>query len=93
MLASHYAPRAALRLNATRLEPGELGLDFGGVFADGSLDLSPTRDTREAAANLYRYLRALDARGPTAIAVAPVPLGGLGAAIGDRLERAAAPRG
>jgi L-threonylcarbamoyladenylate synthase len=93
MLASHYAPRAALRLNATRLEPGELGLDFGGVFADGSLDLSPTRDTREAAANLYRYLRALDARGPTAIAVAPVPFSGLGAAIGDRLERAAAPRG
>jgi L-threonylcarbamoyladenylate synthase len=92
MLASHYAPNASLRLNATTLEAGEIGLDFGGVFADASLDLSPTGDTREAAANLYRCLRTLDARGPRTIAVAPIPLRGLGAAIADRLQRAAAPR-
>ncbi|WP_158809207.1 L-threonylcarbamoyladenylate synthase [Beijerinckia sp. L45] len=93
MLASHYAPNAAMRLDATSLKAGEIGLDFAATFGDGSLDLSPTGDTREAAANLYRYLRALDARNPVTIAVAPIPQSGLGAAIIDRLQRAAAPRG
>jgi L-threonylcarbamoyladenylate synthase len=37
-------------------------------------------------------LRGLDASGPEAIAVAPVPQDGLGEAINDRLRRAAAPR-
>ena len=93
MLASHYAPQAAMRLDATTLQAGDLGLDFTGVLGGGSLDLSPTGDTREAAANLYRFLRALDAQRPTTIAVAPIPSSGLGAAIIDRLIRAAAPRG
>ena len=93
MLASHYAPKAAMRLDATALEPGEVGLDFAARFGGESLDLSPTGDTREAAANLYRFLRALDAQNPTTIAVAPIPQGGLGPAIIDRLQRAAAPRG
>jgi L-threonylcarbamoyladenylate synthase len=94
MLASHYAPHAALRLDATALEPGEAGLDFGGRFAlgDNVLDLSPRGDTIEAAANLYSYLRRLDAGGTQAIAVAPIPAAGLGEAIRDRLKRAAAPR-
>ncbi len=92
MLASHYAPRARLRLDATTLGPDELGLDLGGRLPDASLDLSSAGDLREAAANLYRYLRQLDARGPATIAVAPVPMHGLGAAINDRLRRAAAPR-
>jgi L-threonylcarbamoyladenylate synthase len=94
MLHSHYAPRAALRLDATALEPGEAGLDFGGRFAAGAqvLDLSPRRDTIEAAANLYSYLRRLDASGTQAIAVAPIPAAGLGEAIRDRLKRAAAAR-
>jgi L-threonylcarbamoyladenylate synthase len=93
MLHSHYAPRAALRLDATALEPGEAGLDFGGRFPPGGnvLDLSPRGDTIEAAANLYSYLRRLDASGAAAIAVAPVPPEGLGEAIRDRLKRAAAP--
>jgi L-threonylcarbamoyladenylate synthase len=56
------------------------------------LDLSPRRDTIEAAANLYSYLRRLDASGAETIAVAPIPAAGLGEAIRDRLKRAAAPR-
>ncbi|MDR3461186.1 MAG: L-threonylcarbamoyladenylate synthase [Beijerinckiaceae bacterium] len=93
MLASHYAPNAVLRLNASELRAGELGLDFGGALANASLDLSPQGDLQEAAANLYRFLRALDARGAATIAVAALPETGLGAAINDRLRRAAAPRG
>jgi L-threonylcarbamoyladenylate synthase len=94
MLASHYAPRAKLRLKATELEVGEAGLDFGGVFGEGKniLDLSPGRDLAQAAANLFSFLRELDAREPACIAVAPIPHEGLGEAINDRLARAAAPR-
>jgi L-threonylcarbamoyladenylate synthase len=66
MLASHYAPRAALRLNAVSLRPGEAALDFGGRLAGGAprLDLSPSENLAEAAANLFAYLRALDAARP-----------------------------
>ncbi len=92
MLASHYAPSVPLRLEAGALEAGEAGLDFAGRLGGGTLDLSPGGDLAEAAANLYRYLRRLDAGAPTRIAVAPVPEHGLGAAINDRLGRAAAPR-
>ncbi|MEA2860253.1 MAG: L-threonylcarbamoyladenylate synthase [Methylobacteriaceae bacterium] len=94
MLHSHYAPRAALRLDATALQPGEAGLDFAGRFAPGenALDLSAAGDTVEAAANLYAHLRRLDASGAQIIAVAPIPAEGLGEAIRDRLKRAAAPR-
>ena len=94
-LASHYAPRAAVRLNARTLAPGEAGLDFGGIFGDQKnvRDLSEKRDLREAAANLFSFLRALDTLGLPRIAVAPIPHEGLGEAINDRLTRAAAPRG
>lgn len=92
MLASHYAPSAALRLDAETLEPGESGLDFAGRLGAGALDLSPAGDLSEAASNLYRHLRRLDTGAPRRIAVAPVPTHGLGAAINDRLRRAAAPR-
>jgi L-threonylcarbamoyladenylate synthase len=93
-LASHYAPRARLRLAATSLGTGEAGLDFGGVFpiAENVLDLSATGDATEAAANLFSHLRALDSRGFATIAVAPIPDTGLGEAINDRLLRAAAER-
>jgi L-threonylcarbamoyladenylate synthase len=106
MLASHYAPRARVRLDATSLEPGEAALDFAGALAGkladaladarGSakrLDLSPAGDLREAAAHLFDYLRRLDQPDVQAIAVAPIPRAGLGEAINDRLARAAAPRG
>ena len=94
MLNSHYAPRAKLRLEAAKLDEGEAGLDFGGIFGEGKnvLDLSPRRDLAQAAANLFSFLRELDAREPACIAVAPIPCEGLGEAINDRLARAAAPR-
>lgn len=95
MLASHYAPTASVRLGATTVGPDEAVLDFGGQLrgagADPYLDLSPSGDLVEAAANLFGYLRGLDA-GVVAIAVAPIPIEGLGEAINDRLVRAAAPR-
>ncbi len=90
-LASHYAPRASLRLNAADWFPGEARLGFGGV-ADADLDLSPAGDLSEAAANLFDYLHRLDTGGAGTIAVSPVPHRGLGVAINDRLSRAAAPR-
>jgi L-threonylcarbamoyladenylate synthase len=97
MTASHYAPRARLRLEAAELREGEAGLDFGGRFGAGEgrgpiLDLSPSADLAEAAANLFLYLRELDARGAALVAVAPIPARGLGEAINDRLRRAAAPK-
>jgi L-threonylcarbamoyladenylate synthase len=99
MLPSHYAPRAGMRLEAREVRPGEALLAFGGSALPGAgaaariLDLSPAGDLREAAANLFAHLHALDAAGVTVIAVAPIPGIGLGEAINDRLRRAAAPRG
>lgn len=94
MLASHYAPRARLRLDARTPQPGEAYLAFGHApDHDGPLlNLSATGNLREAAANLFAHLRALDAAAPHIIAVAPIPEDGLGEAINDRLRRAAAPR-
>jgi L-threonylcarbamoyladenylate synthase len=94
-LASHYAPRAALRLGAREVRPGEALLAFGGdvpATAGAMVNLSPSGSLEEAAARLFSALRALDAAGPAAIAVMPIPGHGLGEAINDRLMRAAAPR-
>lgn len=88
-LASHYAPTAALRLNAQSAEPNELLLGFGPIKA--TLNLSPSGDLTEAAANLFHHLHALDEMHKP-IAVSPIPDHGLGRAINDRLRRAAAPR-
>ncbi|SDI47498.1 L-threonylcarbamoyladenylate synthase [Lutimaribacter saemankumensis] len=90
-LASHYAPGARVRLNATQADPGEVLLGFGPMACD--LNLSETGDLVEAAANLFRHLHTLDRPGIAGIAVAPIPDTGLGVAINDRLRRAAAPRG
>jgi L-threonylcarbamoyladenylate synthase len=87
-LARHYAPNAPMRLEATAPRPGEAWLSFGPA-GDGPWNLSSTSDLREAAANLFAYLRAADRTGPTGIAVAPIPADGLGEAINDRLRRAA----
>jgi L-threonylcarbamoyladenylate synthase len=92
MLASHYAPRARVRLDAAGPAPGEAFLGFGGRGPDGAPDLSPSGDLAEAAANLFSMLRALDQTGAATIAVAPIPAEGLGEAIRDRLARAAAAR-
>lgn len=93
-LASHYAPRAKLRLNARDKRQGEALLAFGSEppAATAERNLSPTGNLVEAAANLFAYLREVDALGRETIAVMPVPDLGLGEAINDRLLRAAAPR-
>lgn len=99
MLASHYAPQANLRLNAEKARADEAFLGFGETDPDHpyTLNLSKTGDLREAAANLFAHLRALDGlcrdHGLAGIAAAPAPMEGLGEAINDRLRRAAAPRG
>ncbi|MGQ8633211.1 L-threonylcarbamoyladenylate synthase [Agrobacterium sp. DKPNP3] len=99
MLASHYAPGATVRLNATSVLPGEALIRFGGIAISGEerahavLDLSPAGDLAEAAANLFDYLKAADASGADTIAITTIPTHGLGEAINDRLSRAAAPRG
>lgn len=90
-LSRHYAPNATLRLNVAVPISGDAYLGFGPV--DGpkgrvSLNLSETGDLTEAAANLFSMLRQLD-RSYARIAVAPIPMKGLGLAINDRLARAA----
>ena len=93
-LASHYAPRAALRLDAAAPRAGEAWLGFGPDPAGAQgLNLSSSGDLDEAAANLFAHLRELDAAGAGRIAVAEIPDRGLGRALNDRLRRAAAPRG
>lgn len=94
-LASHYAPRASLRLDATETRDGEALLAFGAevpVHKGPCINLSSKGDLREAAAKLFAALRELDASGARNIAVMPIPTQGLGEAINDRLKRAAAPR-
>jgi L-threonylcarbamoyladenylate synthase len=98
MLASHYAPRAKVRLNAVKLEADEALLAFGlGAISgiDGAsivMNLSERGDLDEAAANLFGHLRALDGKGVRTIAVMSIPDEGLGEAINDRLRRAAVGR-
>lgn len=98
MMASHYAPNAAMRLNISEIHDGEALLAFGPERAGYSerakmiLNLSPIGDLHEAAVHLFDYMKRLDAAGITTIAVEPVPHHGLGEAINDRLSRAAAPR-
>jgi L-threonylcarbamoyladenylate synthase len=86
-LASHYAPRKPLRLNAIEARDGEWLIGFGAVSGDDTL--SPTGDVVEAAARLFDALHRADASDRAAIAVAAVPEDGIGLAINDRLKRAA----
>jgi L-threonylcarbamoyladenylate synthase len=98
LLASHYAPKLPVRLDATDVQRNEALLAFGPPLpgAGAVLGLSDAGDLTEAAARLFAGLRALDedaaALGLQRIAVMPVPEQGLGRAINDRLRRAAAPR-
>lgn len=96
MLERHYAPRLPLRLGVEdAARPGEALLAFGPRPPKGfaaTLNLSPTGDLAEAAANLFAMLHALDRAEHSAIAVMPIPEHRLGRAINDRLRRAAAPR-
>ncbi|MCB1505379.1 MAG: threonylcarbamoyl-AMP synthase [Hyphomicrobiaceae bacterium] len=94
-LASHYAPKARVRLGVGDPAPGEALLAFGPhapTHQGPTINLSPSGDLIEAAARLFSALRELDATGASAIAVMPIPAEGLGEAINDRLKRAASPR-
>lgn len=99
MLASHYAPDASVRLHATTVAEGEALIAFGPGDISGAstaravFNLSPRGDLREAASNLFDFLKKADASGASGIAVQSIPEEGLGEAINDRLMRAAAPRG
>lgn len=91
MLSTHYAPEARLRLDVRDPDADEAYLAFGphrGPSGTPTLNLSPSGDLKEAAANLFSHLRHLD-KDAARIAVAPVPRTGLGIAINDRLQRAA----
>ncbi len=89
MMASHYAPTLPLRLNVDQARDGEALLGFGSC-PEATLNLSPTGDLDEAAANLYAMLHALDRAEFSAIAVMTIPDEGAGLAINDRLRRGAA---
>lgn len=88
-LTTHYAPDAPVRIDAETAREGEILLGFGPGVGDARWSLSLSGDPREAAANLFRLLREADREHPLGIAVAPVPMEGLGEAINDRLKRAA----
>ena len=91
-LLAHYAPEAILRLNATDFTKDEAVLAFGKqttVLPKLSRNLSEQGSLSEAASNLFSMLKELDLEGATRIAVQPIPTHGLGAAINDRLKRAA----
>ncbi len=87
MLASHYAPGKPVRLGAADFAPDEFGIGFGALAGD--YDLSAAGDLTEAAAHLFDALHAGAASAKAKIAVAAIPFDGLGAAINDRLARAA----
>ncbi|MBM3618494.1 MAG: threonylcarbamoyl-AMP synthase [Alphaproteobacteria bacterium] len=90
LLASHYAPEKPIRLNAQDIAEDEFFIGFALDAAGAELNLSPSGDLVEAAANLFAYLRQADAGDKKTIAVATIPEIGLGIAINDRLRRAAA---
>lgn len=87
-LRSHYKPLKPLTLNRRHAEAGTWLIGFGDVAGDSTL--SARGDLAEAAGRLYARLHEADASGRIRIAVAPIPHHGVGAAINDRLERAAA---
>lgn len=92
MMRSHYAPDRPVRLNQQTANPGEALLAFGPSYPNATLNLSVRGDLTEAAANLFAMMRHLDTPAYSAIAVTPIPDQGLGLAINDRLNRAAAPK-
>jgi L-threonylcarbamoyladenylate synthase len=86
-LASHYAPSKPVRLNVREPSADEYLIGFGAI--DGDSNLSAAGDLIEAAARLFDLLHDADSSPKPRIAVAPVPQDGIGAAINDRLRRAA----
>jgi L-threonylcarbamoyladenylate synthase len=86
-LASHYAPAKPLRLNAATALAGEWLIGFGDIGGDDNL--SAAGDLAQAGARLFDALHIADASDCAAIAIAHIPETGIGAAINDRLKRAA----
>ena len=87
-LLKHYAPKNSLRINATRKQENEFLIGFGNV-EEADLNLSPSGDLKEAAANLFAYMRLADEQcGNKTLAMSPIPTTGLGLAINDRIKRA-----
>ncbi|MEM9280158.1 MAG: L-threonylcarbamoyladenylate synthase, partial [Pseudomonadota bacterium] len=97
MMKSHYAPNATMVLNCTECPQDAALLKFGKTMpannSRNTLNLSDSGELVEAAANLYSHIKELDEHNPALICVEPIPMEGLGIAINDRLQRAAAPRG
>lgn len=92
-LKSHYAPKAKMRLNVIEPDFGEAYLAFGGTNqVENMLNLSESGNLEEAASNLFSMMRSLDQLNLKTISVAPIPKIGIGIAINDRLDRAAAPK-
>ena len=91
-LPSHYAPNANVRMNSTSGIDNEILIGLGKSTPAADLNLSPSGDLAQAAANFYGMLREADElaaeRGSETIAVSPIPDIGLGRAINDRLRRA-----
>ena len=87
-LPSHYAPSKPLRIDAASAHNDEYWIGFGALGGDSNL--SASGDLAEAAARLFELLHQAEASDKPRIAVAPVPDESLGAAINDRLRRAAA---
>lgn len=89
-LLKHYAPAKKLRINVTVPDEDELFIGFGTAYPSSQMNLSESGDLREAAAHLFQYLREADKQTEfPRIAMAPIPLQGLGLAINDRIRRAA----
>ena len=87
-LLKHYAPKNSLRINAQQKYDNEFLIGFGNV-ANADLNLSPSGNLREAAANLFAYMRMADEQcGNKTLAISPIPITGLGLAINDRIKRA-----
>ncbi len=88
-LLKHYAPSKKLRINVTEPKDDELFIAFGPGYDNALMNLSPKGDLREAAANLFAFMREAD-KNPnyTKLAMAPIPSEGVGLAINDRIRRA-----
>ena len=88
-MLKHYAPKHSLRINVEKPEADEFFIGFGDVGIDAPLNLSPSGNLCEAAANLFEYLHRADSQTTfSKIAIAPIPYQGLGLAINDRIKRA-----
>ncbi len=88
-MLKHYAPNKKFRINAEKPLEGELYIGFGEKYDFGEMNLSKKGDLREAASNLFLFMRMADKNDNySSIAMAPIPNEGVGLAINDRIKRA-----